>query len=231
MTAPSRHGPGEAAADVAIDTARKDSGGRLTAVVSAVALLFSGYSLWESSFKSANLEAFVPPVIQYSSPYQGSNFEVFAVPITIVNDGGRTGTVLSMELQATNSETNETKRFYSADFGRWTMEKTRSGAYAPFAPISLAGKESRTETVLFYPVTPEEKPEQLVTKPGRFSFKLILDEAAPSVLGAGGGKDRTHTDVRFDMELRFFDARAFQNGTLPLYSISGRSAKSGESAP
>ena len=55
-----------------------------------------------------------------------------------------------MELAVTNPRTNETKHFYGADFGRWTMERPRSGAYQPFAPISLAGHTSRTESVLIY---------------------------------------------------------------------------------
>ena len=114
-------------------------GGRAAALLSAVALAFSGYSLWDTSLKSAEVNVFVPPVIQYSSPYQNSNFEVFAIPVTMTNDGARTGTVLAMELAVTDPRTKQTKRFYAADFGRWTMEKTRAGAYEPFAPLSLAG--------------------------------------------------------------------------------------------
>lgn len=217
-----------APAHLAIDTASHSSG-RVTAVVSALALLFSGYSLWESSLKAPDIQIFVPPVIQYSSPYQNTNFEMFAVPVTFVNDGGRTGTVLSIDLEVTNGKTNETKRFQASDFGRWTMEKTRSGSYEPFAPISLAGKASRTETVLFYTKSPAEKPEQLVTEPGTFRFKVLVEEA-----GAGGWPPldamtaRSPPEVTFEAELRNYDARAFQNGTLPLYAKSGKPAKSAE---
>ncbi|MGQ0456159.1 MAG: hypothetical protein ACT4OU_03750 [Hyphomicrobium sp.] len=220
--------PGDQSNHLAIETA-SHSGGRLTAVVSAIALLFSGYSLWDSSLKGPDLKVFVPPVIQYSSPYQNSNFEVFAVPVTLINDGGRTGAVLSMTLEATSAKGGPTKKFYAADFGRWTMEKTRAMAYEPFAPISLAGKASRTETVLFYPKTPEEKPEQLITEPGVFKFKLILDEASSS-----GPLDRLASkkpvEASFDMEIRFYDARSFQNGTIAMYSTTGGSTVSGAPA-
>jgi hypothetical protein len=54
-----------------------------------------------------------------------------------------------MDLAATDPRTNETKHFYRADFGRWTLERTRSSAYQPFALISLAGHSSRTDSVLF----------------------------------------------------------------------------------
>ncbi len=217
---------GETPAQVAINSASHASGGYVTAVVSALALLFSGYSLWDSSLKSPDIEVFIPPVIQYSAPYNNSNFEMIAVPVTFVNEGGRTGTVLSIELEAVNPKTKAVKRFYSADFGRWTMEKTRANGYEPFAPISLPGKASRTETVLFYTKGPEEKPDQLITEPGVYQFKMILDEAGAG--GAVAAKGARGATLSFEMELRFYDARAFQNGTLPMYSTNGRSTKSGD---
>ena len=220
---------GDSSAQVAIDTAAHASGGHITAVVSALALLFSGYSLWDSSLKGPDLQVFVPPVIQYSSPYNNSNFEMIAVPVTFVNDGGRTGTVLSLELEVTTAKSPKPKHFYAADFGRWTMDKTRAGAYEPFAPISLAGKASRTETVLFYTKGPAEKPDQLVTEPGIYRFKLTLDEAKVSGWGPFDRlAQRAPSALSFAMELRDYDARAFQNGTLPMYSTTGRSAKSGD---
>lgn len=227
----SRPHPGDEAADVAIENAAHNGGGAFTAFISALALIFSGYSLWESSLKAPALEVFVPPVIHYTSPYNNTNFEVIQVPVTILNDGGRTGTVLSMQLEALNTKTKETKHFYAADFGRWSMEKTRNLSYEPFAPIPLAGKASRTETVLFYTKGPKEKPDQLIHEPGVFQFKLTLDEAVPKGFGfldrLGG---RRPADVSFEMELREYDARAFQLGTLPLYSTTGQSAKSTDAA-
>jgi hypothetical protein len=201
-------------------------GGQFTAAISALALIFSGYSLWDSSLKAPDIQIFVPPVTQYSSPYQNSNFEVIEVPVTLLNDGGRTGTVLSMDLAVTNPKTKETKHFYAADFGRWTMDKARAG-FDHFAPIPLAGKASRTEAVLFYPKSPEEKPEQLIHEAGTYDFKLTIDEAR--------GDDFRFLDrfwpsksaeVSYQSELRFWDARSFQNGTIAMYSTSGSSAKS-----
>ena len=219
---------GDTPNDIAIQAAGQ-SGQTITAVVSAFALLFSGYSLWDSSLKQPDLKVFVPPVIHYSSPYNNTNFEVFEIPVTIINEGGRTGTVLSVELEATNVKTGETKRFFSADFGRWTMEKARTNGYQPFAPISLAGKASRTETLLFHTKDEKEKPAQLITEPGVFRFKLLLDEAESDDFGA---LDRlfpkTRGSVSFEAQLRNYDARAFNVGTLPLFSTTGRSAKSGD---
>ncbi len=220
-------------AQVAVDSANHsgNSGGRTAAAVSAIALLFSSFSFWDSSIKGPHIKIFVPPVIQYSSPYNNSNFEMIAVPVTFVNDGGRTGTVLSIDLEVTGPKTKEVKHFYAADFGRWTMEKTRNSSYEPFAPISLAGKASRTETVLFYTKSPTEKPEQLITEPGIYNFTLKVDEADVNDWGPLD-KLLQHdpAQLSFAMELRYYDARAFQNGTLPMYSTTGRSAKSDDPA-
>jgi hypothetical protein len=186
-------------------------------IIAGVALLVSGYNLWQSTLKRADLKVFVPPVIQYSSPYQNSNFEVFAIPVTLVNEGAQTGTVLSIELEVTDPRTKGVKRFYAADFGRWTMEKTRTNAYQPFAPISLAGHARQTETVLFYTRGDEEKPAQMVYEKGPYSFRLILDDGS---LASG----RKPPSVEFVRELRWYDARAFNEGTIPMYAKNWRSS-------
>lgn len=189
-------------------------GGKFAAVLSAIALAFSAYSLWETSLKQADVHVFVPPVVQYSAPYQNSNFEVVAVPVTLANEGARTATVLSMELVATDPRTKQTKRFYAADLGRWTMERTRSGAYEPFAPLSLSGRSSRTEQVLFYTRGEDQKPDQLIREPGAYDFSLVLDIA----------EAQAKPTVSFQRALMHYDARAFNEGTLPLYSADWRAA-------
>ncbi len=200
-------------------------GGRGAVLLSAVALLFSAYSLWDTSLKNANIRIFVPTVLSYSAPYQNSNFEMIGIPVTIANEGARTGTVLQFELSVTDPRTNQTKRFYSADFGRWTMEKTRADAYEPFAPMSLAGRTSRTESVLFYTRGLDEKPEQLIREPGTYSFTLTVVEAEDDRGWFGSGKPLS---VTFERDLINYDARAFNNGTLGLYSKEWRAVTGGK---
>ena len=189
-------------------------GGKIAAALSLVALAFSGYSLWETSLKQADVQVFVPPVIQYSAPYQNSNFEVIAVPVTLANEGARTATVLSMELAVTDPRKKVTKLFYAADFGRWSMERTRARTYEPFAPLSLAGRSSRTESVLFYTRGEEQQPNEIIREVGEYSFKLTLDVA----------EDGQKPSVSFDRWLLHYDARAFNEGTLPMYSADWSAA-------
>jgi hypothetical protein len=128
----------------------------LSDVGAGVAVVVSAYSLWQTSLKRSALKVFVAPVIRYASPYQNSNFEAFAIPVTIINEGARTGTVMSMDLAVRSPERNLSKRFYSADLGQWSIEKARSGDFRPFAPIVLPGRSSHSDTILFHTRRDEE---------------------------------------------------------------------------
>ncbi len=213
--------------ELAQQTASGVDGNRIAAVVSAVALIFSAYSLWETSLKQADVAVFVPPVIQFSAPYQNSNFEMVSIPVTLTNEGARTGSVLSMELAITDPRTNATKLFYAADIGNWSMDRARSRAFTPFAPMSLSGRTSRTETVIFYTRGDDQKPNEILRETGPYKFTLTLEVAENTDFGALDRLWRKPApSVTFVRELKQYDARAFQNGTLPLYSPDWRSATS-----
>jgi len=205
------------AADITTDNARHFSGGLAATVLSAIAVLFSGYSLWDATLRAANLHVYVPRVIYYAAPYQNSNFEMIQVPVTVTNEGARTGTVLHFDLAVTDPRTKQTKNFYAAEFGVWSMERTNSRSYTGFAPLSLAGRESRTESILFYTRGDGEKPEQIIREVGPYEFTLtatLAKDTGGLSNVAGGAADAKPITVTFERELPFFDARAFQNGTI-----------------
>jgi hypothetical protein len=219
--------------DLAMQGGLKSEGGLVVAAISGIALLFSGYSLWETSLKSSDLQIFVPPVIYYSSPYNNSNFEMIQIPVTIVNEGAQTGTALHFDLEVTDPRTKQTKRFYSAEFGVWSMERTRQRAYTGFAPVSLQGHSSRAESVLFYTRGAEEKPEQLIREAGTYQFKLTL------VAAEGGSRNWLSSlfgsseppSISFERALPFYDARSFQEGTIFMHSPDWAASSSGKSPP
>jgi hypothetical protein len=107
------------------DAARAAEGGGggswLANVPSALAFLFSGLSFYTSALQQADLEVYVPPVLQYGRDGGGGgDVDVFAVPITIANGGANTGTVLAMELVVENLKAAaepKSKTFYSAFIG------------------------------------------------------------------------------------------------------------------
>lgn len=206
------------ATEITTDAARHVSNSGLGAtLLSGVAVLFSGYSLWESSLKTADVQVFVPRVISYAAPYQNTNFEMISIPVTLSNEGARTGTVLDLDLAVTDPRTKQTKHFYAAELGVWSMERTRTRAYESFAPLPLTGRTSRTEQVLFYTRGDDEKPEQIIRQPGPYTFTLTVRQAEDrGVLGLEDAKDAV--SVTFERTLPFYDARAFNEGTISMHA-------------
>jgi hypothetical protein len=193
-------------------------GGKAAAVVSAFALLFSGFSFYESSMRNAELSIYVPPQIQYADPDSpDSPFEVFAVPVTFVNDGARTGAVTAIDFFVTNLRSGETKTFYAANVGTWGTTPL-----AAFTPISLPGKESYSTTVQFFPREGEAVPRILDLEPGQYRFKLVLHGAQ-----ARTSKffEQDVMPLEFEMQAGQMDYRFFNNdGTMGLRSADYRPA-------
>lgn len=195
----------------------------------AAAVVFSGYSLWQSSLRPAAFDVFVPPVISYASPFQNSNFEAFAIPVTITNEGARTGTVLSMILVVSDPARSISKRFYSANLGRWTNAKFNAGEFQPFAPISIPGRSSVTNTVQFY-ARSDETVMQIVEKPGRFQFTITLDTPVSQNVGIVGRLlGKAPQPLTFEMVLPWLDHRAFTSGagTVELHQREWQSSSGG----
>ncbi|MEL6372808.1 MAG: hypothetical protein AAFR04_02445 [Pseudomonadota bacterium] len=172
-------GPGVEHADVG-------QGGRLATVLSAVALIFSAWSFYESVLKQPQLEVYVPQVVHYARD-GGGNQEVMALPVTIANHGANTGTVMALELIGTNDE-GVTKRFYAAFIGEFP--KDPRARKRSFAPISVPGRSTFSETLLFYP-SGKWFPKLIADK-GTFRFRLNATTAYENkpgplsrLLGAG----------------------------------------------
>lgn len=170
----------EAAADAhAPDAARLHEygshGGLFATVLSAVALVFSGFSYYDTNMKTADLTVYVPPMIHYG---RDGEADVFNIPITISNEGARTGTVLTMELDVENlspKAERKTAKFHSAFLGEYPHGDTATGH--SFAPLSIPGHGTFTETVRFYPMaigTP-----YVVDDKGDYRLKLKLLTARP----------------------------------------------------
>jgi len=149
-------------------------GGWMPTVFSAVAVGLSCISVYMSTLQGAKLEVYVPPTIHYGRD-AGGDTELFAIPLTIANDGARSAAVLSIELEVQNLKSNATKRYYSAFLGEHPREATTSNRQ--FAPLSIAGRGLFSDTVRFYPAGVQPK---LVDAEGEYVFRLQLNTAAPN---------------------------------------------------
>lgn len=138
-------------------------------LTSVVALGFSGYSFYETVVKQPELRIYQPPMIYM---YRQGFRDVFAIPITLSNDGARRGTVLSFDLEVTQRETGKTMKFQNLQFG----EVPNTGARL-FTPMTVAGRSSSTEVVLFFATATGSFVETTgpVKLPLRFALKMNVD--------------------------------------------------------
>lgn len=159
----------------AANVAEPGSSGLIAAVFSAMALGFSGFSFYMSALQAADLAVYVPPTIHYARD-GGGDIELFAIPVTIANEGARSGTVLSMELEVERAKDKQTKRYYSAFLGE--HPRNADALNRQFAPLSISGRAVFTETVRFYAAgNPLPK---LVEEEGEYTFRLSLNTATPA---------------------------------------------------
>jgi len=157
-----RHPVGTDPSEVAVHAVRSSEGGRAAAIISAIALLFSAYSLWETSLKQADLNVYATGVISYArdtsddaSIQPSGGFEVLAVPVTIANGGARDGAILSLQLDVKNPRTGLTARFdgtYIADAAYFSDTRGKRPK-TPFNALVIAGRSAWTGTIIFYPVS------------------------------------------------------------------------------
>jgi hypothetical protein len=141
----------------------------IAVATSGIALVFSGYSFYETVVKQPELRAYQPPMIYM---YRQGFRDVFALPVTLSNDGARRGTVLSFDLEVTHRETGKTMQFQNLKLG----ESPKAGARI-FTPMTVAGRSSTTEVVLFYATATGSFVETTgpAKLPLRFALKMNAD--------------------------------------------------------
>ncbi len=208
----------------ALETARGGgiSGNMAATIVSLLALLFSGYSFYESVLRAPALAIYVPPQIAYTDPDRpDSPFEVFILPITLANDGAQAGTVLSIDLKVSNPRTKLSKMFYAAQVGTWGIQPETA-----FAPVSLSGKASHSAQMQFFPRANESVARILDFEAGNYIFEVTLNTAAPK----GDTLLNLSTKVKplkFEMQIGKLDYRNFNNiGTMAMWAVDYKSAAS-----
>jgi hypothetical protein len=199
-------------------------GGRIATIFSALALIFSGYTFYESVLRAPSLEVHIPPVINYARD-DGGSIEVLAIPLTIANSGARTGTVLSVELQVHDPATKTTKSYYSAFIGE--HPKDAGATKQAFAPISVPGRSVFSNTVLFYPAG--DILPALVTREGAYELTLKINAAQGSEGPLFGMLAPALPEpIKVTMSLPYFSMQslAFRRSTIPMHTADWKPTSS-----
>jgi hypothetical protein len=145
------------------------SGGSIATLTSILAIVFSGYSLYETALKQADLRLYRPPLIYL---FRENERDVLAIPITVSNDGASRATVLSFDLDVVQRETNVQKKFQNLHFGESPKGNTRL-----FTPITVQGRSSFSDVVLFSALSGGAffQTTGSVKLPLRFTLKMNVD--------------------------------------------------------
>jgi hypothetical protein len=195
-----------------------DLGSGLATLVSIVALVFSGYSFYETVLKQAELRIYEPPLIYM---YRQDFRDVFAIPLTVSNDGAQRGTVLSFDLAITHRETGKTQRFQNLHFGA-----SPQGEVKLFTPVTVAGGHAHTDVVLFHALEPGSFVETTggVPLPLRLTLGMNIDtsggwfaprQPAPITFDMTAGYIASHRDMESGRPTRLHDARWTAARTKP----------------
>jgi len=113
--------------------------GWASAVVAAIALIISAYSLYETSLRRPNFSLFVPPVIQYASPYTNSNFEVLGIHDCQLGCTQWYGAINRSGSNEPSKRTDQTilqRGIRPLDHGECTRQQVPT-----FCPVGTSGKE------------------------------------------------------------------------------------------
>jgi len=189
-----------------------DVGAGLATLVSIVALVFSGYSFYETVLKQAELRVYAPPLIYM---YRQDFRDVFAIPLTISNDGAQRGTVLSFDLEVAHRKTGQTQRFQNLHFG----SSPKAGDIKLFTPVTVAGGSAATNVVLFHALetgTLIGETTGGVELPLKLTLKLNIDSSgdwlapkspAPVTFDMTANYIASHRDMESGRPTQLHDAR------------------------
>jgi hypothetical protein len=135
-------------------------GGRWVTIISLIALIFSGISLYETVLKQARLKPYIGEIVRYGRTAD-NNTEAFSIPITITNYGARDAAVTGIDLKLIDGSAS---RYVASYIGDNPAKENLA-----FAPIVISGRGSYSANVLFYPLNPKPKNSGLNIGTGRAS--------------------------------------------------------------
>ncbi len=138
----------------------------LAIVISIISFVISTVNVYVTNLKSPDLSMIVAPYIRHIVDNQSLN-ESFFVPLTVVNQGAKPGSLTSFELTVAYLPTGEQVTYYSQYFAQENNSELL-GSF--FSPLNLAGYSSEGRTVCFYPLGASG--ENFFAEVGTYEFTL-----------------------------------------------------------
>jgi len=114
--------------------------------ISIISFIISTVNVYVTNLKSPDLSMIVAPYIRQIVDNTSLN-EAFFIPLTIVNQGAKPGSMLSFELVITSMETGAQETYYAQYFAQENNSELLGGF---FTPLNLSGHSTARRTVCFY---------------------------------------------------------------------------------
>jgi len=180
-------------------------------ILSVIALLFSGLSLYETILKQPCLGMYAASRWQYARG-PGASDEQLIVPVTISNSGAREGAALSLEI--TLERPDGAKKEFAAAF----VDPVEGAARRLFAPISVPGRSARTAIAVFVPKDPGRP---LVEGTGALRARITLTAAYDKSYGFLDDLfHRAPEPAGMTLDVRTFDIAALVRGLPALVTAT-----------
>ena len=121
----------------------------LAILISIISFVISTVNVYVTNLKSPDLSMIVAPYVRHIVDDTSLN-ESFFIPLTIVNQGAKPGSLTSFELIITYLPTGEKATYYAQYFAQENNSELL-GSF--FSPLNVAGHSSDGRTVCFYEVS------------------------------------------------------------------------------
>jgi hypothetical protein len=138
----------------------------LAIVISIISFVISTVNVYVTNLKAPDLSISVSPYVRHIVDNTSLN-EAFFIPLTIVNQGAKPGSITSFELTVKYLPTGEQETYYSQYFAQ---ENNAELLGSFFSPVNLTGYSSEGRTVCFYPLG--ARSGNFFTEPGAYEFTL-----------------------------------------------------------
>jgi hypothetical protein len=167
----------------------------LAILISIISFIISTVNVYVTNLKSPDLNITVAPFVRQIVDNSSLN-EAFFIPVTIVNQGAKPGTILSLELVVTYLSTGE-QSFYFAQYFANEENPEILGQF--FTPMNLDGYSATGRTICFYPLG--ERKGNFFAQTG--SYKFSVTAIAANVKGQS--QKKIVQDFSVDLTQEMYD--------------------------